>query len=820
MTRKKTSSRKSGKSSASGIVNNQSSATVSMVDRCRRRSEKGAAASSRSNEMRRGHGKIQEGKPSTPSQSTRRTTRSSQGKVIEEVGGPAEGGEEEEVKDSQRTVSVDITDTPTAEEEELHRELVNGSKKRSESLAVGERPVTCVRQIEEGEMSGSNEHEEHDCLTSDNESIDEQDRLLMESLKKKHERKKKEKRRCTPKKRSLSVPSSGVDYESLGDSREDAIDDRSHLQGSSYERSTKNRRCGDDQIGVTAQPGSSRDDIDEIVPVRRVGTAPVIEEYGREDHGKRYGSGQRPVEEERHAERRRRTAERVGSATGIVDVSMVKKKNDDVDTPSDEPSAVTVSPSASGKKKGRKVKVLYDEAMLKILPELKERFNTYTVQSAIMSSVVAVCCSVIEDGWDISKLVTIVDGLFCCGRNRPVKTSSTRSVDCERMLLDLHEKCLKNSLIHSLKGFAGRRIGQGVSPPQWLSTMMIDPVLISDICNPTDNGNRKTRMDTHRRKLSIVNGKGEISKTEESRYVLEYVHPIINVVLNAGRKSVRRSFTKAIGYLFVEWHSHGARSVSQDVRTMWIKPFSTGRLLRLSDVPDNATIKSSTDADQQNYVMYEKLVKEQEEMQVIVQHDVNVVEGRASSKQPLKRMVSMIDVALGMLKALCGFRKTFGNTDVLKYHSQSLRTVYVLAIALRSIVGSRTGESLRDPSGEHRVSENACTTPTVTANNGGCGSQSVGCIDDRMSGRDQEMLSECFASLISPPSDITRILGGIVDRVPAHVYRRLAVPDPVEEDAKSIDDDEEVQQDEDSDGDEQSGDNVPKLSLEMLDDDM
>ena len=78
-------------------------------------------------------------------------------------------------------------------------------------------------------------------------------------------------------------------------------------------------------------------------------------------------------------------------------------------------------------------------------------------------------------------------------------------------------------------------------------------------------------------------------------------------------------------------------------------------------------------------------------MQFVVQHDVMVLEGRTSSKRPLKRMVSLIDVALTMLKSVCGFRKAGQDTNVLKYHSQSLRTVYVLAIALRTIISADTG---------------------------------------------------------------------------------------------------------------------------------
>ena len=348
---------------------------------------------------------------------------------------------------------------------------------------------------------------------------------------------------------------------------------------------------------------------------------------------------------------------------------------------------------------------------------------------------------------------------------------------------------------------------------------MVDPLLVKAVCNPSDNGDAKTRVETHRRKLAIIDGKEEISLAEQERFVLEFIYTVVVGVLNGGRKSLRRLFKREIGYLFVEWYAYGVRNVSQEVKTMWVKPFPATCSLKHSDIKENSTIKSSTDADGENHKLYEKLVKEQQDMQVVVKHDVFVVEGHSSSKRPLKRMVSMIDVALDMLNSLCGFPKTRRNTDVLKYHSQALRTVYGLAIALRTILTDRTGPSLQSPTGKGQASGSGTGTPSVNANIGDVEGSSVGRMGGPVERVNQKKLSDCFNNLLAAPSDISRIISAIVGHVPVNVYRRMTIADEYD-DAKSIPDEEEEDEIDSSDGGKESDDDGVKISLDMLDDDM
>ena len=445
MTKKRASSRRSRKSSGTGTAKVQADEGSNTVEKRSVHGGDGEVTSSRSLKMKGGRSNGQEVNPSRMSQRNMRKTRSSQGKATEEVRGCAERQAEEDVKDSERTDSVDITDTPTVEEEELHRQRVNLVCKQSASHSGGKKTVPVAGDDGQESELCCDEHEEDDYLTSDNDSISAEDRVLMEQLRKENERKKKEQRRHTPNKRSLSMPSKGDAPASRNQRREDAIDDCSRLQGCSYERSKKHKPCGRDRRKIPVQSGTTCDEIDEITPVRQVVTVSVVDENEEDD------------DNEEGCVKRKKA--RLGGEH-VVRNDVRKKPIDGVG--SQESSGVAVSPPGTGKKMRRNVRQLYGEVMLKFLPELKERFNCYTVQSVIMSSIVAVWSSVVDDDCNFSNLVTIVDRFFGNAKKRQMTPLSMGTVGDEKLLCQLHERSVKNSLIHSLKGFAGRRAGQGL----------------------------------------------------------------------------------------------------------------------------------------------------------------------------------------------------------------------------------------------------------------------------------------------------------------------------------------------------------------------
>ena len=438
----------------------------------------------------------------------------------------------------------------------------------------------------------------------------------------------------------------------------------------------------------------------------------------------------------------------------------------------------------------------YHEMMKKRLSGFEGIATAQNTYSGVMSSIVPVINSV-TDRTEIT-LSSFVDvlGLLC---------NSIKATECNGLKIPgntkelykvFRKKALKNVIVHLSKGYIPtdvKRNGgqQGDRPiPNWADCIRINDEIISEVCKEEETYGKK-KLNVKKLEKFVKDYCRKVSADEDTKFVLTFLYRTITKALNCNRKCMKRSFSRMIGYCFVEWTIHGFDELEKDVKGVWAVPYAKGVMLRPESVPGTDTVRLCEDADAKNAQKFNAFVIERKEMMIYFEHDVYVVEtksGRKAKSSPrlenicrgaspgsplsnvkriFRRMVSLIEVAVVLLCEWSGAGGQVEPVSVLKFHSRSLSAVYVLALALRAMVhASSVDLMVRDPA--------QCD------------------YDDDIAGYDEEDvfrsadipedesavkdLYTCLKCLMAPRSDMKPIIESVVTRVKLADWNRFNCP--------------------------------------------
>ena len=192
-----------------------------------------------------------------------------------------------------------------------------------------------------------------------------------------------------------------------------------------------------------------------------------------------------------------------------------------------------------------------------IMPRLTEfdmLVNHSDLSSTVASSFSTVVYSIITSANNIDTALCneIVSLMFFSYTPEAGKDCYSNDVGMQTSLF--REKCLRNVMHHITKGFCLiKQAGTSYSPvkfPEWVKRIILTTEAIRQVRSRQES----TGVDQEWKKRinEIVNHRSQLNSLDESIFVLESVNKSVVSLLNKTRKSVKRSFSRNFGYLFID----------------------------------------------------------------------------------------------------------------------------------------------------------------------------------------------------------------------------------------------------------------------------
>ena len=123
----------------------------------------------------------------------------------------------------------------------------------------------------------------------------------------------------------------------------------------------------------------------------------------------------------------------------------------------------------------------------------------------------------------------------------------------------------------------------------------------------------------------------------------------------------------------------------------WIcRPLDTP--LALSSIPFT---KEKAIADDENMAVFTSFLKERQEVQLYVEHEVKICERtkktvkrkrKGTNKKTYRRIVSLIDVAVFFIMSCGGYQREVDSSVLLRESKYSIHSAYLLALSLRELI--------------------------------------------------------------------------------------------------------------------------------------
>ena len=102
--------------------------------------------------------------------------------------------------------------------------------------------------------------------------------------------------------------------------------------------------------------------------------------------------------------------------------------------------------------------------------------------------------------------------------------------------------------------------------PKWIQSIVPSAEVIRIVKSAEEKKGSDRVMKS--RISSIACGTRKPDKLDLSVFILEHVYKTVVKQLHKSRKSIRRTFTKCIGYLFLNWNKSGFTAVEQNINAI------------------------------------------------------------------------------------------------------------------------------------------------------------------------------------------------------------------------------------------------------------
>ena len=264
-------------------------------------------------------------------------------------------------------------------------------------------------------------------------------------------------------------------------------------------------------------------------------------------------------------------------------------------------------------------------------------------------------------------------------------------------------KAIKNTILH---------IQKKIVPPEVMKIPLDDIcnrpeyswfrkiVPSASYCEEVSKYNEVKGATARRRKfhLQLGQGKRKPNDFEIAEFALNQAYSCVVRAMNDNRRTCKKMFFGRVGYIVTDWKSISFNDVEQNIAAMWVNPVTGNEYTRPCNLPDAQVATKEGDVDKENAKLFERVVRERQEMALLLNHEVIVCSRKPKSKsnpngklvtrnvRPFSRTVSLMTVALSMLVELCGIPNRDGNHTVLKYHSKSIAACYAIAICLKQLL--------------------------------------------------------------------------------------------------------------------------------------
>ena len=205
-------------------------------------------------------------------------------------------------------------------------------------------------------------------------------------------------------------------------------------------------------------------------------------------------------------------------------------------------------------------------------------------------------------------------------------------------------------------------------------------------------------IDSDRRN-NIASSRVEPSHNDYGEFIGRYGYTLLTSVFNIQRRSVAHSFGESIGYIFTdwgeEWEKKGVSKKSLNVCWNFV---GSGRVIKLKDIAKTAEVCRIAESNGRSAKKYKAAVNDYDNVQLIIEHDVVItgsrrrrkskgeVDGGRQKTRLLRRVISLMDVALNIVYAVSGHKASTDANNILDLHPQSIIAIYLLALGLRDFL--------------------------------------------------------------------------------------------------------------------------------------
>lgn len=214
---------------------------------------------------------------------------------------------------------------------------------------------------------------------------------------------------------------------------------------------------------------------------------------------------------------------------------------------------------------------------------------------------------------------------------------------------------------------------------------------------------------TYDYRLSVVKS-GDPGRDDICIFAMQELYGVLQDVLSDSRRLVIEGFFDNGGYLFVDWRKIiGFDLKDSEVHLSWKGELTNTAILELSEAPVSLTLSTSdVDRTKKNKETFLRWARTREEFILIARHDVLVRRTartecirrhRGTERKEWTYALSLMDMALHVLKGLCGFGRSTDVYEVLAYHRRSVFVVSFIAVALRVVLDNRPDRCIHGSEG-------------------------------------------------------------------------------------------------------------------------
>ena len=275
-------------------------------------------------------------------------------------------------------------------------------------------------------------------------------------------------------------------------------------------------------------------------------------------------------------------------------------------------------------------------------------------------------------------------------------------------------RCLKNCILHLARGYNRETIDKSPSNdinsglPKWVKTIVPKTSIIDSVKEIEEEVG--PCIEVLRRKRDIVKGV-EINSDDDSLYVLHHIYTTVVNSLNKNRKQVRRIFTRHIGFLLINWNDIGFTKMEQNTEIIWARPYENTKFTLPSTIKENKTVvQVEGEPELENEKLLYEFICQQEEMVVYITHPVlcwpkktkhvrkqlssgNTAVNIIPTKKMIRKKISLIELALLMLREMTGFEEKKSLSEMLKFNKKTLAAAYFLATCLQIIINGHKSKT-------------------------------------------------------------------------------------------------------------------------------